>query len=309
MSTPLVAALTAPVSRPGCVDALALSHPDLYASIYGAGAAGNPLAPGLRAALGGLGTGADCDQVLAALTARKNLIVQGAAGIAGSGMGSLVRQQQRQEALLASDIAAATSGAAPLGVSAATRAIDAADELARQACASGWANATREQVNLIYERAEARGIPGARFMTLADVCAAVLEDVARDVAVETAAAVAAQTIAPPLPPLAPSSLYGTPAVPYDGPSFRPQQQPQPLYRVGSAYGAPGAPLPVAADAALSAIGAQAQAYDDVSQQLLLQSQVAATRAAEERARLQQAQRTIASAGDAAGWYGGAPGAW
>ncbi|AVK76783.1 hypothetical protein pmac_cds_95 [Pandoravirus macleodensis] len=297
MSTPFVAALTAPASRPGCVDALALSHPDLYASIYGAGAVGNPLAPGLRAALGNLGTGADCDQVLAALTARKNLIVQGAAGIAGSGMGSLVRQQQRQEALLASDIAAATAGL-PLGASVSARAIDAADELARQACASGWANATREQVNLIYDRAEARGIPGARFMTLADVCAAVLEDVARDVAIETAAA---QTIAP--SPL--GSLYGVPAVPYDGPSYRPQ----PPYG-GNVYGPPNAALPVAADAALSAIDAQAQAYDDVSQQLLLQSQVAATRAAEERARLQQAQRAVASASaTGAGWYRGASRAW
>lgn len=303
MSTPFAAALSAtPASRPGCVDALALSHPDLYASIYGAGAVGNPLAPGLRAALGNLGTGADCDQVLAALTARKNLIVQGAAGIAGSGMGSLVRQQQRQEALLASDIAAATAGL-PMGASVSARAIDAADELARQACASGWANATREQVNLIYDRAEARGIPGARFMTLADVCAAVLEDVARDVAVETAAAVAAQNIAPP-PPL--GSLYGAPAVPYDGPSYRPQ----PPYGGGNAYGPPNVALPAAADAALSAIDAQAQAYDDVSHQLLLQSQVAATRAAEERARLQQAQRSVATASaTGAGWYRGGSGAW
>nr|UDO48107.1 hypothetical protein [Pandoravirus massiliensis] len=303
MATPFAAALSTPASRPGCVDALALSHPDLYASIYGAGAAANPLAPGLRAALGNLGTGADCDQVLAALTARKNLIVQGAAGIAGSGMGSLVRQQQRQEALLASEIAAATAGL-PLGAAAGARAIDAADELARQACASGWANATREQVNLIYERAEARGIPGARFMTLADVCAAVLEDVARDVAVETATEAAAQALAPPL-----GSLYGAPAVPYDGPSYRPQPPPPP-YGTRPAYGALNAALPVVADATLSAIDAQAQAYDDVSQQLLLQSQVAATRAAEERARLQQVQRAVASAGaSGAGQYRGTLGAW
>ncbi|AJF98434.1 hypothetical protein TW95_gp1700 [Pandoravirus inopinatum] len=277
-----------------CIERLRLQHPDL-AYILGPDAAGDPAAQAFRTLVGVTGAGADCDQILAALRARQNQIEQGAANIArsaGGGVGSLLRQQQRNEALLAASAVGASLTGLPVG----SRAVDAVDELAQQACASGWANATRDQVNLIYDRAEARGIPGARFMTLSQVCAAVAEDVARDVAEDVAAATAAAL---------PSPLYGGAAanpyaaVPYGGQPAAPApwygpygvtQPPAPGAWSLAAYAPQPPPLasPVATEiAAANAAQTQARAYEDLARQL--QRQSAATAAQAEQAAAQAAE--------------------
>jgi hypothetical protein len=275
-----------------CADRLALVYPDVWQRIYGPDAARDPLAPGLRASLGIAGGGTDCDQILAALGARQSQIVQGAAGIAGSALGPLVGRQQRDEALLAATAIGAELAGVPPGVRAADSAVD---DLARQACASGWANATRDQVDLIYDRALARGIPGARYMTLSQVCAAIVQDVADDAAEDAA-------------------VLATSASPYDGPSYAPtiygtgQARTDGVWGQRAAYSnndngaylarydplAPALAETVAASAALTAIDAEAEALDNVSQQLLRQSQAAAAQAAQARTRSQLVQADISA---------------
>ncbi|QBZ80739.1 hypothetical protein pclt_cds_141 [Pandoravirus celtis] len=294
-------------ANPGCIERLTLEHPDL-AYIFGPNAPSDPATQALRALVGVTGAGADCDQIVAALRARQNQIEQGAANIArsaGGGVGSLLRQQQRNEALLA----ASAVGASLTGLPVDLRAIDAVDELAQQACASGWDNVTRDQVNLIYDRAEARGIPGARFMTLSQVCAAVAGDVARDVAEDVAAATAAALPAP---------LYGGAAanpyaaVPYGGQPAAPapwygpygvSRSPLPGAWSPTAY-APQPPPPLASPvateiAAANAAQTQARAYEDLARQLQRQSAATAVQAeqaaaqAAEAQTLSQLQRNIA----------------
>lgn len=302
-------------ASPDCINRLTLENPDL-AYVFGPDAVRDPAAQAFRSLLGVTGAGADCDQILAALRARRNQIEQGAATIAGSaggGVGALLRQQQRDEALLA----ASTVGASLTGLPVGPRGADAIDELAQQACASGWANATRDQVNLIYDRAIARGIPGARSMTLAQVCAAIAEEAAEDAAEEVAAATAAAAaIAPPLP------LYGTAAAaatnpyyyagtPYAAQAASPASRygPYGVARSPAPYVPPPSPSPsaaaevAAADAEATARDAQnqAQAYDNLAQQLRLQSEATAAQAAEAAAQaaqartLSQVQRGIATA--------------
>lgn len=318
-------------ASPDCINRLTLENPDL-AYVFGPDAVRDPAAQAFRSLLGVTGAGADCDQILAALRARRNQIERGAATIAGSaggGVGALLRQQQRDEALLAASAVGASLTGLPVG----PRGADAVDELAQQACVSGWANATRDQVNLIYDRAIARGIPGARSMTLAQVCAAIAEEAAEDAAEEVAAATAAAAaIAPPLP------LYGTAAAAatnpyyYAGTPYAAQTAaPAPWY---GPYGVARPPTPyvpppspsaaaeiAAADAEATARDAQnqAQAYDNLAQQLRLQSEATAAQAAEAAAQatqartLSQVQRGIATAtmsrqAGAAPLYGGNRGA-
>ncbi|AGO82118.1 hypothetical protein pdul_cds_189 [Pandoravirus dulcis] len=298
-------------ASPDCINRLTLENPDL-AYVFGPDAVRDPAAQAFRSLLGVTGAGADCDQILAALRARRNQIEQGAATIAGSaggGVGALLRQQQRDEALLAASAVGASLTGLPVG----PRGADAIDELAQQACASGWANATRDQVNLIYDRAIARGIPGARSMTLAQVCTAIAEEAAEDAAEEVAAATAAAAATPP-PPLA---LYGTAGAAATNPYYyagapyaaqaAPWYGPYGVARSPAPYVPPPAPSAAAevaaADAEATARDArnQAQAYDNLAQQLRLQSEATAAQAAEAAAQaaqartLSQVQRGIATA--------------
>ncbi|AGO83616.1 hypothetical protein psal_cds_148 [Pandoravirus salinus] len=297
---------TLPAS-PGCIERLTLEHPDL-AYVFGPEAARDPAAQAFRALLGVTGAGADCDQIMAALRARQGQIEQGAANIArstGGGMGSLLRQQQRDDALMAASALGASLTGLPVGPLAVN---DAIDDLAQQACASGWGNATRDQVNLVYDRAEARGIPGAADMTLAQVCAALAAAEAQDAAEDAEAA--AEAVASATVPYGTGAAAPSPYAPV--PYGRQAAAPAPWY---GPYGVtqpppPGAwppttapaPSPVATEiAAANAAQSQARAYDDLARQLERQSEVTAAQAAQVAAQaaeartLSRVQRNIATA--------------
>jgi hypothetical protein len=153
-------------NRAACIDRLAIQYPDTWQQLYGPNAARStdPIILGLRAALGDI----DCDAILEALQARQQQINQSAAALpaplatAAITAGTAFRPW-------------ATPYGSPLARPASVLAPGAdlaAEDWALRTCARGWGNATRYDIDLLYDQAAARGIVGASNMTLSQVCQA-----------------------------------------------------------------------------------------------------------------------------------------
>lgn len=255
-TAPIGATLAA--SYPACADEFAVLYPDAWQKL-------STLPPG---ALGVDGIGADCGQLLAALRERQTAIARGAAAIAHGTVGSafspamasavlsapppwqsptqqwsqqgafasLQRQQQLQQEEQQEQERQQSSSWPEL--------LEGDNLAARQLCQGDWGGASFAQIDQIYRRAEALGVPDARNLDLSHICAAVAERLMileQQAVLAQQAAVTANAAAVTATQLANAGLVaGTPAAvlpfsPANAPAFG-----------GYASAPPAAPMPASA---------------------------------------------------------------